>query len=300
MTEEAEALRGIFPVLQTPFSEDGAVDETALRREVELCVAAGAHGVVFPVLGSEFQYLGDAERDGAVKAVVEVAGGRLPVVAGVAAPTLRAATEHARHAAAVGADAVIALPPYLAAATPEETLAYYEAVANAARLPVFVQHSHAGLDAAFLGRLINEIDQVQYIKEENEPSAHHISAVVAGVGSECKGVFGGALGRWMLSELHRGAAGFMPAAEVPEIYVRIWEAWQAGDRTAARELFNHLLPLINLTLLLGLPVCKTVLQRRGVFSSAAMRMPGATLLDDADHRELDEVLQALQPLLIEL
>lgn len=288
-------LRGIFPVVLTPFADDGSIDADALRREVDFGVAAGAHGLVFPVLASEFQYLSDAERRAAVEVVVRQAGGRAPVVAGVAAPTPRAAAEHARHAAGCGADAVIALPPYPDRPDAEEMERYYRAIAEAAGRPVFIQHSDGGMDAAFLQRLLG-IPHVAYVKEESDPSAHRVGALVARCGAACGGVFGGAHGRWMLSELRRGAAGFMPATEMTDAHVQIWDAWQSGDEARARELYNRLLPLINLACLLGLAVCKEVLARRGVFGSTATRVPGVRL-DAEDHRELDQVLADLQPLL---
>lgn len=289
-------LRGIFPVVLTPFADDGSIDADALRQEVEFSVAAGAHGLVFPVLGSEFQYLSDAERRAAVEVVVRQAGGRTPVVAGVAAPTPRAAAEHARHAAGCGADAVIALPPYPDRPGADGLEGYYRAIAEAAGRPVFIQHSDGGMDAAFLQRLLGGIPHVAYVKEESDPSAHRVGALVARCGAACGGVFGGAHGRWMLSELRRGATGFMPATEMTDVHVQIWDAWHAGDEARARELFNRLLPLINLACLLGLAVCKEVLVRRGVFASTANRVPGVRL-DADDHRELDRVLADLQPLL---
>ncbi len=151
------------------------------------------------------------------------------------------------------------------------------------------------MDTPLLTELLETVDHVSYIKEENEPSAHHLSAVLAAVGDECLGVFGGAHGRWMLSEMHRGASGFMPAVEATDVHVQIWSAFQSGDEAMAREIFNHLLPLINQILLLGLRVCKEVLVRRGVFASAAMRTPGGHNLDEADKHELDQVLEGVQP-----
>jgi len=70
-----------------------------LAQQVDFCVAAGAHGLVFPVLGSEFQFLTDAERRRGMEIVVRTADGRLPVVGGVAAPSLQVAVECARAAA---------------------------------------------------------------------------------------------------------------------------------------------------------------------------------------------------------
>ncbi len=286
-------MRGIFPVVLTPFAGDGSIDTDTLRREVDFSVAAGAHGLVFPVLGSEFQYLSDAERRAAVEAVVRQAGGRAPVVAGVAAPTPRAAAEHARHAAGCGADAVIALPPYPGRPGADQLREYYRVIAEAAGLPVFVQHSDGGMDAAFLERLLTDVPHVEYVKEESDPSAHRISALTARCGAACRGVFGGAHGRWMLSELRRGATGFMPATEMTDVHAQIWDAWRAGDEARAREVFNRLLPLINLTCLLGLAVCKEVLMRRGVFASTANRVPGSAPLDAEDRRELDQILGGL-------
>jgi len=291
-----QRLRGIFPVLQTPLDGRDRIDDEALACQVDFAVACGAHGVVYPVLGSEFQFLTDSERRRLVKLVVQQMAGRVPVVVGVAAPVAAAAAEYAAHAVEVGADAVVALPPYIASASREELFAYYATIAEAAQLPVMIQHSFAGLDSALLSRLLNEVEHVRYVKEEMAPSAHHISGVVAGAGEECWGVFGGALGRWMISEMRRGAVGFMPATEVTDVYVQIWDAFQGGDERAARAMFNRLLPEINLAGMLGMQVCKEVLVRRGIIPTARMREPGCVELDQEDHRELDRILEDIEPL----
>jgi len=148
---------------------------------------------------------------------------------------------------------------------------------------------------AFLVHLLNEVAQIRYIKEEANPSAHNISAVLSAVGERCEGIFGGAFGRWMLSELRRGARGFMPAAEVTDVYVQVWEAFESGDEARARAIFNLILPLINQLMLLGLRVSKAVLVRRGVFETTQMRMTGALDLDADDERELDAILDDLRP-----
>ena len=289
-------LRGIFPVLQTPVSTDGELDIVSLKKEVAFCIEAGAHGLVFPVLGSEFQYLTERERQKLVEVIVGEASGQIPVVAGVAGPSKAVAVLHAQHAAGANADAVIALPPYLASGNREEIKDYYKAIAQAAERPVFIQHSFGGMDASFLNYLLEEIEYINYIKEEMNPSAHQISALLNKVGDSCLGVFGGAHGRWMLSEMRRGACGFMPAAESTDVHVQIWDAYQSGDEASARKIFNKLLPLINLITLLGLRVCKEVLVRRGVLESAAMVMPGVGTMDTEDERELEVIMEELRPL----
>ncbi|MDP6115308.1 MAG: dihydrodipicolinate synthase family protein [Planctomycetota bacterium] len=292
-----EKLRGIFPVLQTPLDAGGEIDFDSLRGEVAFCIATGAHGLVFPVLGSEFQYFSDRERRSMVETVVIEAAGQIPVVAGVAGTSTPSAAEHAHHGSEVGADAVIALPPFLSSATPEETNAYYRAISDAAGIPVFVQHTNPGLSPSLIARMVTDIEHVRYIKEEAGCTAHTITAVVDAVDEECWGVFGGAWGRWMISETRRGATGFMPGAPTPEVYVQIWEALEAGDESSARRIFDQLLPLINFNTLVGLQVCKEVLVRRGVFKTSKMRTPGSIEMDEDDHRELDAILEQLNPLL---
>ena len=290
-----ERLQGIFPVLQTPLDGDGNLDANSLAREVDFCIAAGAHGLVYPALGSELQYLSDRERQQLVEVVLRTAADRAPVVVAVSAPSAAIAAEHARHAAHVGARALMALPPYITPGTPDEILGYYRTIGQAADLPIVVQNAAHGMAPALLVRLLNEVAQIRYIKEEASPSAHNISAVLNAVGERCEGIFGGAFGRWMLSELRRGARGFMPAAEVTDVYVQVWDAYQAGDEARARTIFNLILPLINQLMLLGLRVSKAVLVRRGVFQSTQMRMTGALELDADDERELDAILDDLRP-----
>ncbi len=291
-----QTMRGIFPVLQTPLDANGELDEASFRREVAFAIEAGAHGLVYPVLASEFQFLSDRERRRMVAIAVGEAAGQIPVVVGVAGPCAAVAVEHASHAAQVGADAVIALPPYIAQASQEEILAYYRAIAQAAERPVFVQHSHPGMAPPFLVRLLREVEHIRYIKEETPPSAHNISAVLDAVGEECWGVFGGALGRWMISEMRRGACGFMPATETTDVYVQIWDAFRSGDEAEARRIFNRLLPLINLAGLLGMRPLLEVLVRRGVLCTTLMRTPGRPELDQDDRRELDVILEDVSPL----
>lgn len=293
-----QRLSGIFPVLQTPLDAQGELDIPSLRREVDFCVRAGAHGVVFPALGSEVQFLSDRERRELVEVVAAESYGRIPFIATVSAPSAAIAVEHARHAATVNAQAVMALPPYISQATGEEILDYFRRIAQVCPLPLVVQNAAPGVSPDFLARLMREVPQVRYIKEESGASAHNVSAVMratAQTQSPCDGIFGGAFGRWMLSELRRGASGFMPAAEIIDVYVQVWDAWQAGDMALARRIFNLILPLINQLMLLGLPVSKEVLVRRGVFQTTRMRSPGAQSLDDDDRVELAAILADLQP-----
>ncbi len=295
-----DRLAGILPVLQTALADDGDFDLPSMERQIEFCIRAGADGLVFPVLGSEFMFLSDKERRDLVAFVVKHGAGRIPIIAGVAGASAAIAVEHAAHAAHAGANAVIAMPPYVAVATPDQIFAYFKRIAEAARIPVIIQHAPLGpgMNIAFLKRLLAEVEHINYIKEEMEPSAHHISELVEARIPGCWGIFGGGFCRWMMSELDRGATGFMPAVEIVDIHVQIWRAYQAGDKERAREIFNQITPLILLTQQLRLPLVKEILVRRGILTSGVLRQPGLPPLDQADHRELEVALAAASHLFI--
>src|SRR5207244_13484477 len=105
-------------------------DSASLESEVAFGMRAGAHGLLYPVLGSEFQFLSDRERQQMTGVVIQAAAGRVPVVAGVAGPSAAVAVEHAAQAAGLGASALIALPPYISAGEPAEVLDYYQAISR--------------------------------------------------------------------------------------------------------------------------------------------------------------------------
>ena len=295
-----DRLAGILPVVQTALTDNGNMDLASMARQIEFCIRAGADGLVFPVLGSEFMFLSDNERRDLVAFIVNHAAGRIPFIAGVAGASTAIAVEQAAHAAQVGADAVIAMPPYVAVASPDQIFDYFKCIAGAAQIPVIIQHAPLGpgMNIAFLKRLLAEVENINYIKEEMDPSAHHISELVEARIPDCCGIFGGGFCRWMMSELDRGATGFMPAVEIVDIHVQIWRAYQAGDKTRAREIFNQIAPLILLTMNLRLPIVKEILARRGILTSSALRQPGLPPLDQADHQELDAALAAVSHLFI--
>ncbi|MDT0389750.1 MULTISPECIES: 5-dehydro-4-deoxyglucarate dehydratase [Streptomyces] len=124
-----------FPV--TAYGSDGSVDLDTYRAHVRDGVAAGA-AAVFACCGTgEFHALTPEEFEGCVRAAVEAAEGRVPVVAGAGYGTALA-VRYARLAEAAGADGLLALPPYLVVAAQEGLLRHYRQVAAATALPVIV------------------------------------------------------------------------------------------------------------------------------------------------------------------
>ena len=296
----SQPYRGVFTIPSTPFREDLSVDWEGLRRIVDFCVECGAHGIVWPVNASEFYVLSDAERMKGAEIVVKQAAGRVPVVIGAQGVSASHAAMFGRHANAVGADAVIAMAPYVERLEGEEAiLDYYQAISDAVDIPIFCQNHARGTTLAVktLARLVREVEHMAYIKEEVAPVTKMLTRTLEAAGPKLQGIFGGAGGRYLLLEHPRGTAGQMPGCHVTDVVVQFWDALETGDREAAKRIYGLLAPLYALeTECKGL-IYKEVLRRRGVIMSAMRRNASPGGMDAHDHRALDEILADLAPLL---
>jgi 4-hydroxy-tetrahydrodipicolinate synthase len=293
--------RGILTIPSTPFRETGEIDIPSFRRVVDFCFECGAHGLVFPVNASEWILLSDEERFRLSKILVEQNAGRIPVVIGVAAASREIAVKFAQHARVIGADAVIAMPPHIRRrpVSEEVIFEYYRAISDAAQLPVFIQDCYGPIgtemSAQFMLRLCREIEHVQYIKEETEPSTLKLTEVVQGNDGSVKGFFGGSGGRFLIEEYRRGVGGNMPGCHVTDVLVALWNALEEGDESRALHIYKELAPLFFFEA--QVEGCyKEVLYRRGVID-CPLKRNGAARLDEIASNYLDDLLKALDPLM---
>lgn len=290
--------RGEFAIPMTPFDEQDRIDEEVLAAQVEFCIESGVGGLVVPVMVSEFRVLSEGERRTMIRVPVEVAAGRVPVVANCAAVNTPLAVSFAVYAEKVGADAVIAMPPYTLVPDFDTIYAYYQAISRAVSVPVWIQNAGVvALSADQIVRLCTEIEHVSWVKEEVPPSTHSIASLVSRQFPAIEGVMGGAGGRYMITERARGAQGVITACEFCDVLQRIWDLLDEGEEDAAGDLFERVLPALVLEGLMGMAFAKEIMVRRGVFKNNRVRSR-ALPLDAGDLREIDRVWERIQPYLI--
>ena len=289
----APKMRGVFPILVTPFDEQERVDEESLRSVVEYNVTAGVHGLGI-ALGSEIVKLTEAERRQVIGTVVDQVRGRVPVVVNTGAVATFLAVVYSREAEALGASAVMCTPP--PGATGLEIRQYFKAISDAVRVPVFIQDvATAHVSAGLTRQIAEESERVRYSKVESQPPAEKVYQAVRA----CQGlvtIFGGAAGTFLLEELRRGSEGTMPWPSTPHAFVRVWDQWQAGDAVGARATFEReIRPVVHISstgLRLGHQIHKEILRRRGIIRTAIVRGPVESL-DEMTLRELDEVCEQI-------
>jgi len=293
--------RGVFVIVPTPFNPDLSLDVEGLRRIVRFSVACGAHGLVAPANASEQPYLSDSERQIVIRTVVEEAQGKALVIAGVTASTRLIAAGLARDAEAMGADAVMAMPPNMQRGTEEEIREYFAAIDAAGSLPVFLQnYGGAGgtpMSPRLMADLLRDLPDVRFVKEETEFSSAMMTRVIEAAGPMMEGIMGGKAGRHLLDEYARGACGTMPACEICDVHVALWAALEAGQTARAREIYRILLPLLMFETGYGTAVYKEVLRRRGVINCAVIRQTGGRVLDRHAMADLTAILDDLAPLM---
>lgn len=285
---------GVFIIMQTPFLENLEIDGESLRRETEFLVRCGVQGMVWPAGAGETSTLSHDERVRYSRVVVEEARGRVPVAIGVHAPNKFEAAEYAREAERMGADAMLALSQTDNSTDLEILTEYFTAITSASRLPLFIQVSTPALTVDYLIGLARKLPTFRYVKEEQQPVPERVSRYVA----EAKGLLTPMTGggsRNFLNEMARGSRGSMPGAGFADIQAQIWDWYQAGKTTEARDLFAKMLMMAVLEQHTGYVVQKEILRRRGVFKTVVMRGTRKFSMDQGDQRELDQIFDVLRP-----
>lgn len=294
-------LKGILPVLPTPFTTTGAVDEAAMVRVVDFALACGVDGMVFPGFASEVDELDAQERTQLLRLVVARVAGRVPVVAGASAATVEAAIAHAREAVAVGVNVVMIQAPKSVGVGAQAVAAFYQAIADAVPgLEIVLQNAPAprgsDLKPDVLLEIVKRNPSITYVKEETLPAGPAITTLLQDKPAHLKGVLGGGGSRYIIDEYRRGVCGAMPAIEIADLHVALDRAFRAGDEATARDLYMRTLPLLVIQINYRMALTKHVLAHRGVLTSTVVRAP-LPVLDAVDRSEIEAWLHLAGDLL---
>lgn len=301
-TSRAAPLAGVFPVISTPFTADGRCDTDGFAALLRYVGHAGAPGAVYPAIASEFASLSDDERTAMVAiAARQCAASDLRLIVGVSAETIAGSQMFARQARESGAAAIMVMAPRAIGGAAEDVAAFVAAVAEAAPdIPVVLQNAPPPLGSALtldaVCRVVERIPQIRYVKEENVPCGQRITGILSRRVPTLLGAMGGAGGRFVLDEYARGACGSMPACDLVEVHVAIWNAVRYGDLGVARALFTRVLPLLNMAAIHRQHVVKRVLKHRGLIACDLVRDTG-TPVDDHDRHEIDTLVAELADLM---
>ena len=288
----ARDLRGIFPIVYTPFDEQSRIDEEDLARLIEHLIAAGAHGLAAVGGASECHKMPAAERMWLAERTMHYARGRVPVIVGTSATNTAESVALSEHAATIGAQAVFLTPPLFGAVTDAALAHHFGAVARAVTIPVIVQDALISLSPHQIARLAEASGTIRYVKEEAPRETGHRISALKGLIPGVKILSGGG---HLLDDLARGAQGAIPGSIGVADLCRAYESFIAGNDGAARTAFDHFTPLSFWRQSFPLLGAKEVLRRIGIFKAARLREPCDETMDEQDHRELSRLMERMGP-----
>ncbi len=237
--------KGSLVALITPMRPDGAVDEEAFRQFVDWQIGQGTDGIVPVGTTGESPTLSHEEHCRVVEIAVEVAAGRVPVIAGAGSNSTAEAVYFTRHAKSVGADAALVVTPYYNKPTQEGLALHFTAIADSADLPILIYNipsrSVVDMSVETMARLAKHPNIVG-VKDSTANLARPLHTRAA-----CGAGFVQLSGEdhTALSFLAAGGHGCISvtANVAPALCSEMHDAWQAGDTVRAMALQDRLLAL---------------------------------------------------------
>lgn len=288
-------LKGIYPIVPTPFLDSGEVDYPSIERLIELMSGKGVHGLAIMGALGEGPKLTDDERTKIIQLYRKKMPNDTHLVVGVRAPATDPAKLMADKARDLGADAILLGPHGIQKDKP--LLEYYCQVSDTARIPCII-HDYPAVTGItmtpdLVTRMFETAEYIRYIKLEEPPTGAKILALQKTLGDKLK-VFGALGGMYAFEELQLGAVGIMTGFVYAELLVQLYNLTQAGKWKEASELFYDFLPLNRWEFQpgIGISLRKKLLMRMGVFTSAKVRHPGA----EADEKAVEQMIQIIEHL----
>lgn len=297
---EYKEIKGICPIIATPFTEDGEVDYKSLENLVETLIHGGCHAVTLFGIAGEYYKLTDDEREQMVAVTVETAhkhGGK--VIISVTDHATEVAVKRAFSFEQAGADCLMLLPPFFLKPGAGYLYEHMKAVAKAVHIPVMAQYAPEQTGVTITPetfcKLEKECPNVMYYKIECKPAGPYVTRLMELTDQRMK-IFVGNAGFQMIECMDRGAIGAMPGCSLFDIYLDIYNNYMNGNRAKAIEIHNKLLPMLNhirqnVEQIISFE--KRILKRRGIIASDYCRKPSYDS-DTYFDRLFDEFYESLE------
>ena len=283
-------LHGIVPPVATPYDPQGQIDVQGLRNVLRHLIDGGVHGLFVLGSTSECVFLDPAQRALVVQTAVEVAAGRVPVVAGVMDATTDHCIRHGRQARSLGAQALVLTAPYYTRTNQAETMDHFRYVRDAVDLPIIAYDIPVCVNIKLARDTVNTLAREQVVVALKDSSGDEgnfrmllrdladLPGFAMFTGSEivCDAALLG------------GASGIVPGlANVdPAGYVRLYDHARAGRWSEARTEQERLINLFQMVFFApsdlsagaaGVGSFKTSLMLMGLTRSHHMARPNRPL-----------------------
>jgi len=291
------SMKGVYPILSAPINSKGQLVIDDLENQVEWMIEKGVHGIGIAVATEIYKFT-EEERDLILSTVVRVTNGRVKVVMNTGGEGTDVAVFLSKRAEELGADALMIRPTSFIPVAASENIEYFGKIAESVSLPIFLQdQGTAQVPPAMAVACAKRHENLCYIKVETPPTIPRMGETQKLAEGTDLILFGGAGGAFAVEEFKRGSVGTMPGSTLPDMFVRVWDHYQAGDEEAANtEMRRHAALIGMLAQGQGFAnwIYKHIMVRRGVFSPGSDFARHPALKPDANHfKEIDALLESL-------
>ncbi|MCW5695467.1 MAG: 4-hydroxy-tetrahydrodipicolinate synthase [Bauldia sp.] len=236
--------KGSYTALVTPM-RNGAIDEAAFRDFVEWQIAEGTHGLVPAGTTGESPTLSHAEHRRVIELTVEVARGRVPVIAGAGSNNTTEAIDLARFAEKAGADGLLVVVPYYNKPSQSGLYQHYKAINDAVSIPILIYNipprSVVDMSVETMAELYR-LDNIAGVKDATA-KLDRVSLQRMAMGPDFIQLSGE--DATALGFMAQGGHGCISVTSnvAPRMVAQFQEACLAGDYAAALSFQDRLMPL---------------------------------------------------------
>jgi 4-hydroxy-tetrahydrodipicolinate synthase len=266
---------GVGTALITPFTKDGSLDESAVKRLARRQIDGGVHFLSPCGTTGEAPTLSHRDKLRVVELVVEEANGRVPVLAGAGGYDTREVIELARDMERVGADGLLSVTPYYNKPTQEGLYQHFKAIAESVSIPIVLYNvpTRTSVNMSVETTLrLSEIPNIVATKEA-ATNAEHWSTIVSSAREGFHLLSGD--DPLTVAAMAVGGKGVVSVAsnEAPAEMAQIVELCEKNDYAAARKLHHWLYPLIQVNFIETNPIpCKAAMAAMGLVEES-YRLP---------------------------
>jgi 4-hydroxy-tetrahydrodipicolinate synthase len=284
----------------TPFNEDKSIDFKSLRNCIEFFLDKKTDGILLPVNVSEASKLSDLEKNKILEETIKVTENKIPIIAGVTGNSAEHVIERSNFAEQLGITSIMMMPP-LGYTSENDFYNFFEKISKKTKSDIWIQNNKlpAGpsIPTKILIKIINEIDKVDFLKEESSNSSQMHTIINENCSKSLKSIMGGAGGRFIIDEYKRGSKGIMPSGHMLEAHRLLWDKLILSSKEKvnpeAIDIWNKMLEALNFEFLYSVSAYKYFFWKRGIIRTNISRDPIRSL-DDFDMIEADRILDRLE------
>lgn len=240
--------KGVMPAVTTKFDKKGNLDLTEFQKNLKVQIKAGVSALILGGTLGESSVLDPTEKQTLVKAAVETASGKVPVILNIAEGSLKEAINQASNAEQWGAEGLMVLPPMRYKSDHRETVQWFRSIAKSTSLPILVYNNPVDYKTEITLEMFDELVEYKNIQavKESTRDITNVTRMKNRFGDRIKILCG--VDTLALEELLMGADGWVAGlvCAFPVETVAIYNLVQKKKIEEATKIYRWFMPLLEL------------------------------------------------------